>query len=234
MTRDTSPNSKRLAADFEAVARRMREDVGAPPSDQELEALAAGRLAAAEAERVRNFLALHPEWADAYLEMISAEPRSLPTVPENGKRRVWRAVESQIARGVRRTPKLKVWLPMAAAMLLALTSWLFLQGDRYPEVYVPSAARGATVEVPRSEPRVQLVAALGGHDLRGSYELVLGVGEEEIIASQVKLRPRQETISLVVPTDRLHEEATYRVILRKLDSPGESIRLTTFRMRFVE
>jgi tetratricopeptide (TPR) repeat protein len=64
------PQRPRLPDDLAALAADERSRWGEPPTAEQLLAYHAGELPEVEAERIRELLAVDPEWASIYLELV--------------------------------------------------------------------------------------------------------------------------------------------------------------------
>lgn len=73
MTNETPGSTTKFERDLASLAREARAKLGNPPTGAELRALKDGTLAEADADRVRDWLALDDDWAQAFRD-LDADP----------------------------------------------------------------------------------------------------------------------------------------------------------------
>lgn len=84
MQNESSNNRPSLAGDLATLAGRERSRLGEPPTAEQLLAYRDGTLSAEDADRIADWLAVDPRWADVYLELDAsaenvADPRGEST-----------------------------------------------------------------------------------------------------------------------------------------------------------
>jgi len=165
-----------LSEDLGALAEEQRSRLGEPPTTEQLIAYRDGRLPEEEAERIRDRLAVDPEWAAVYLDLKRFPDLDRPAAGGDSDADVddaWRTLSSQLDRTETGAGKViafrraairpaagRALLALAATLILGLgLTWLLVGRDRpqplpsgeYHVVEVTGATfRDARLAVPRA------------------------------------------------------------------------------------
>ncbi len=89
-------NKTTLQDDLADLAREERERLGEAPPVERLLAYRDGRLGEAEAEEIRDRLAVDPEWAALFLDLRDTENRLESSDPKVDVEAAWGAVSSRL------------------------------------------------------------------------------------------------------------------------------------------
>ena len=245
---ETADTSKTFANDLDRWAAD-RGGPGEPPTADELVALRDGTLAEADAERVREWIALDPEWAAAWRDLRDfgswADSDETPPVEVDA---AWRAVASRLPDAAAPSPEVVVpppvtaarswtWSPawgLAATLILALAAWLVL-------------APWSTVDESRwkrHELAVDTQRASGDVVLDAEHEGVILVVPVELVDRATRIEARaadtheifsvRSLAAVDEPTLRVERSALMDggvVVVRGLDDGGTEVFRRALRVR---
>lgn len=248
-------------SDWAAVYRELladgRQRFGEPPTTEEIVAYSHGELPPAEACRVQEYLALHPELARALAEPVPESVRAEPGAPDFLSAEEiasdWTALQDRL--GLARPRRDRLWRPLAlAASLLAVVSGgLYVQSQREvsrlarelreplvnPEhrLLLPDGERGAArpdILLPAAADHFLLKPALVGHPDFADYRLKIidtSGPEPRVVWDRTGLRRlSDDTFELWVTRDFLSSEE-YRLELYGIDESREETLLTKYTLR---
>ncbi len=132
----------KLTEDLAALAEAERTRLGEPPTAELLLAYRDGELSEEEAERIRDRLAIDPEWASIYLDLLrSSEPgadakEDRESGQETEVEQAWRAFSSRLDKDAKPTSHAleessearshRRWTPLLLAATVALVAGLGL------------------------------------------------------------------------------------------------------------
>jgi len=233
--------------DWEAVLARLsaeeREEVGLPPTTEEMLAFDEGNLSPEETERVRRLMVAYPELAGALAHPVPEDDAPLPAGELD---RRWMEFQRTLPR--RREPGrvLVFWkasAALAAALAIAFGGLLWearrdlarphVIGDE--RLLEPDGQRGgaetALTLTPYSDWYLLTVPIIGvgGYE---DYRLdVHAPGQQNAVwGSGVLSRRSNDAFSIVVPRRFLAAPGTYQVVLYGVRGGGEE-RLATYSVR---
>lgn len=213
--------------DLSDWADGKRERLGEPPTAEQLLALRDGKLPEEEADRLRERLAVDPEWAEIYLELkrgtddaADAAPTLDSSADVDG---AWNRLAAELDLGrvvpFRRRGSSRVLLALAAVLILGLGVAFFWGWPAASGKYMDVAITGETYRAPRKIPVPKDVVGLAffinasrlGTDastLTGTVEIQLFNATGQVI---------QNEQFQIHPTD---PEITFRVALRSISADG--------------
>ncbi len=245
------------AAAYRELLADGRQRLGEPPTTEEIVAYAHGELPPAEASRVQEYLALHPELARALAEPVPESDRGEPGAPDFLSAEEiasdWTALQARLEPARPRRPG--VWRPLAlAASLLAIvSSGLYLQAQREvsrlarelrepranPEhrMLLPDGDRGAAepdILLPAAADQFLLKPALVGHPDFADYRLkIIDISgrEPRVVWDRTGLRRlSDDTFELWVTRDFLSSKE-YRLELYGIDESRKETLLAKYTLR---
>ncbi len=230
-----------FSRDVAKLAERQRAGLGEPPSMEDLAALNDGVLPEAEADRVREWLAVDPELAATYLELqqlpdldasaaggtsgfdtdadVDAAWQELSAKLEgNGASSVVHT-EADRFRGPARRRRL---LGLAAALIVGLgIGWLLRsseevlpEGQYHPVMVTDAVYRDSRIEVSAEHVGIEFEIALSDVTDDGALFVELMDSKGQPVRQQrITFEPRQGSVSFLVAVSQLIDEETYQLLV---------------------
>lgn len=242
-----------LRDELAALAAEERARSGEPPWAEELIAFRDGTLAPEDAERVRDRLAVDPEWAAIYLELAGADEAAVPELAAPGQDPevddAWRELAAELepsaarAKGadvvpLRRPRLARFVLGLAAAAVLAVgVAWLVGRDDLEPRAgyqtlrLTGAQYRGAELRVPRDFAGLELAIDVSERQSGERLTIELLDATERLVERWERTVPATRELKLPVPAEKLVEDVGYTVVVRREGAPDPFWR-EAFRLRF--
>lgn len=229
-----------LTGDLAALAAEERSRLGEPPDAELLIAYRDGELSEEEAERVRDRLAVDPEWAEVYLELkrggLDAPGVATAGLAASGAEdadvdAAWRELASKLEREPSSAEPLpfprrrtgRVILAIAATLVVAVgLVWLLvgrvgpgLPEGKYLDVHVREETyRGLEISVPPDVVGLAFHIESGGLSGRLVVEL-LDASDEIVRREEVFVEPGTEEIVFRVALSRRAGRDSYSLAVRR-------------------
>jgi len=240
-----------LSEDLGILAAEDRNRLGEPPTAEQLIALRDGKLPEEEAERLRDRLAVDPEWTSIYLELKRplnpgdaeeagevdldeawdrlSRKMEIPSIQDHKRNLVEPGVVS--AREV-----IRRFLPLAAGLLLGLgLLWSIthgMSGEFYPVVVTGEDMRShSMVEMPGDSAGLMLQIAISPFDQPTDVVVKFTDFKGVVVHHQRStLAAGQERLEFRVPAAVLQDGWTYELTLALLEPDRPPLIEQTFEL----
>jgi anti-sigma factor RsiW len=225
-----------LSEDLAALAEEQRSRLGEPPTAEQLIAYRDGQLPEEEAERIRDRLAVDPEWAAVYLDLKRFPDLDRPSDADVDA--AWRTLSPRLERtatgagkviAFRRRPVRpaagRALLALAATLILCLgLTWLLvgrggprpLPSGEYHAVEVTGATfRDARLAVPRAAVGLAFHIDATALEVPGKVLVELRDASGEVVRQEgVVIEAGQREIVFRVASSSLEVGRTYQLAVR--------------------
>lgn len=250
-----------LSGDLAVLAEEKRSRLGEPPDAELLIAFHEGELPEEEMDRVRDWLAVDPDWASIYLDLkrgglgaggVASAGLGAPGAEDPEVDAAWRALVPKLRREAAAAevvpfPRRRIGrtLLALAAVLLVIVAlvWLLVsrgepglpKGEYYAVAVKDEGFRGLRISIPPGYVGVEL--QIGVEELSGTIVLELRDSSNRRVQRQsAVIEPGMDEVGFRVASSSLRDGGSYTLSARqegaKLNDPP--LMTETLRFSFTE